>query len=114
MRRRDHALDELKRRDAFEAYIEEVADACKRLKKGKLNAEDLKKRLQKIAHAVTGGQKTDDLAKKRNEPEPPKESTIIVTEKGPEGAVPQTEAATPELKLEPPKPEAKPAKGKKA
>ena len=116
VRRRDHALDELKRRDAFEAYIEEVADACKRLKKGKLNAEELKKKLQKIAHSITGGEKTDALAKKKPDAGPAPESTIIVTEKGPEGAVPQAEAPapTPELKLEPPKVEAKPAKGKKS
>jgi DNA topoisomerase-6 subunit B len=113
VRRRDHALDELKRRDAFEAYIEEVADACKRLKKGKLNAEDLKKRLQKIAHSITGGEKTDALAKKKADPGPAPESTIIVTEKGPEGAVPAAEVKSPELKLEPPKPGAKAAKGKK-
>ncbi len=109
VRRRDHALDELKRRDAFEAYIEEVADACKRLKKGKLNAEDLKKRLQKIAHSITGGEKTDALAKKKPDAGPAPESTIIVTEKGPEGAIPEAPVASPELKLEPPKP----AKGKK-
>ncbi|HEU4338817.1 MAG TPA: DNA topoisomerase VI subunit B [Planctomycetota bacterium] len=93
VRRRDHALDELKRRDAFEAYIEEVADACKRLKRGKLNAEDLKKRLQKIAHSITGGEKTDALAKKKPDHGPAPESTIIVTEKGPEGAVPPPPAA---------------------
>ncbi|HEY3227463.1 MAG TPA: DNA topoisomerase VI subunit B [Planctomycetota bacterium] len=94
LRRRDHALDELKRRDAFEAYIEEVADACKRLKKGKLDAEDLKKRLQKIAHSVTGGEKTDALAKKKPDAGPAPESTIIVTEKGPEGAVPTHEVVS--------------------
>src|SRR5712692_937144 len=43
VRKRDRAALDLRRRDVFEAYIEEVADACKRLKKGKLDAEDLKK-----------------------------------------------------------------------
>ncbi len=100
VRKRDHALDELKRRDAFEAYIEEVADACKRLKKGKLNAEDLKKRLQKIAHSITGGEKTDALAKKKPDAGPAPESTIIVTEKGPEGAVPVVQAEAPAPKVE--------------
>ena len=95
------------------AYIEEVADACKRLKKGKLNAEDLKKRLQKIAHSITGGEKTDALAKKKPEAAPAPESTIIVTEKGPEGAIPEAPVTSPELKLEPPKLEAKVSKGKK-
>ena len=81
VRRRDRAQLELKRRDVFEAYIEEVADACKRLKKGKLDAEDLKKRLQKIAKDVTGGEKTDEIANggKKKPEEPAQESTIIVT-----------------------------------
>ena len=114
VRRRDHALDELKRRDAFEAYIEEVADACKRLKKGKLNAEDLKKRLQKIAHTITGGEKTDALAKKKSDSGPAPESTIIVTEKGAEGAVPTEVAASPPPPAETQKSlELKPVKGKK-
>src|SRR5206468_7715610 len=52
VRKRERAALELKRRDVFEAYIEEVADACKRLKKGKLDAEDLKKRLTKIAKEI--------------------------------------------------------------
>jgi len=112
VRRRDHALDELKRRDAFEAYIEEVADACKRLKKGKLNAEDLKKRLQKIAHSITGGEKTDALAKKKPVAAPPPESTIIVTEKGPEGAIPMPPAPPPKVETQKTL-ELKPAKGKK-
>jgi DNA topoisomerase-6 subunit B len=103
VRRRDRALDELKRRDAFEAYIEEVADACKRLKKGRLNSDDLKKRLQKVAHSITGGQKTDDLAKKKADSGPAPESTIIVTEKGPEGAVPHPEVASHAPKAESPK-----------
>ncbi|HTF56055.1 MAG TPA: DNA topoisomerase VI subunit B [Planctomycetota bacterium] len=110
VRRRDHALDELKRRDAFESYIEEVADACKRLKKGKLNAEDLKKRLQKIAHSITGGEKTDALAKKKAVTAPAPESTIIVTEKGAEGAVPQPEVASREPGVASQKPEEKTAK----
>lgn len=90
VRKRERAALELKRRDVFEAYIEEVADACKRLKKGKLDAEDLKKRLQKIAKDLTGGDKTDEILKKKDlqAEEPAGESTIIVTPEGVLGAVP--------------------------
>jgi DNA topoisomerase-6 subunit B len=98
IRKRERAALELKRRDVFEAYIEEVAEACKRLKKGKLDAEDLKKRLTRIAKDVTGGEKTDEILKKKGQPEeePAGESTIIITPEGAQGAVPQapaTEAA---------------------
>jgi len=91
VRKRERAALELKRRDVFEAYIEEVADACKRLKKGKLDAEDLKRRLSKIAKDITGGDKTDEILKKkdREAEEPAGESTIIITPQGAQGAVPQ-------------------------
>jgi DNA topoisomerase-6 subunit B len=93
VRRRERAALELKRRDVFEAYIEEVADACKRLKKGKLDAEDLKKRLTRIAKEITGGAKTEEILKKKGEPEEPAvESTIIVTPEGVQGAVPTAPA----------------------
>jgi DNA topoisomerase-6 subunit B len=90
VRKRERAALELKRRDVFEAYIEEVADACKRLKKGKLDAEDLKKRLQAIAKKITGGEKTDEILKKKDqEAAPAQESTIIITPEGVQGAVPE-------------------------
>ena len=91
VRKRERAALELKRRDVFEAYIEEVADACKRLKKGKLDAEDLKKRLSKIAKEITGGDKTDEILKKKDHEaeDPAGESTIIITPEGVVGAVPQ-------------------------
>ncbi|MBI3855540.1 MAG: DNA topoisomerase VI subunit B [Planctomycetes bacterium] len=94
IRKRERAALELKRRDVFEAYIEEVAEACKRLKKGRLDAEDLKKRLTKIAKEVTGGDKTDEILKKKDKQEEPAgESTIIITPEGAQGAVPQAPAA---------------------
>jgi DNA topoisomerase-6 subunit B len=94
IRKRERAALELKRRDVFEAYIEEVAEACKRLKKGKLDAEDLKKRLTKIAKDVTGGDKTDEILKKKEQQEEPAgESTIIMTPEGAQGAVPQAPVA---------------------
>ena len=125
VRKRERAALELKRRDVFEAYIEEVADACKRLKKGKLDAEDLKKRLSKIAKDVTGGDKTDEILKKKEaQEEPAGESTIIITPEGAQGAVPTApgveavHAAAPtaaEVAAEPEKPakaKAVPEKGK--
>ncbi len=101
VRRRERAQLEFRRRNVFEAYIEEVAAACRRLKKGKLDEEKLKKQLQAIAHRITGGQKTDELVNGRKEEAPPVESTIVVTPDGPEGAVPPPppaagEAAAPE------------------
>ncbi len=89
IRRRERAQMEYKRRNVFEAYIEEVAAACRRLKRGRLDEEKLKSQLQAIAHKITGGQKTDELVNGRKEKAPPAESTIIVTPEGPQGAVPQ-------------------------
>ncbi|MBI3097311.1 MAG: DNA topoisomerase VI subunit B [Planctomycetes bacterium] len=89
VRRRERAQSEFKRRNVFEAYIEEVAAACKRLKKGRLNEEDLKQRLQSIAKKLTGGERTDELLGKGESAGPvAPESTIIVTPDGVEGAVP--------------------------
>jgi DNA topoisomerase-6 subunit B len=90
VRRRDRAELEFKRRNVFEAYIEEVAAACKRLKKGKLDEKKLMKQLQTIAKKITGGEKTDELlGKGKREEAPPVESTIIVTPDGAQGAVPE-------------------------
>src|SRR5262249_23527226 len=49
LRRRERANSEFRRRNIFELYIEEVVDACARLKGGKLAKEKLKNQLQKIA-----------------------------------------------------------------
>jgi DNA topoisomerase-6 subunit B len=96
VRRRERAQSEFKRRNIFEAYIEEVADACKRLKKGKLDAEKLKKQLQAMAHKLTGGEKTDELVNgKKEEAHAPAESTIIITPEGPQGAVPAASPPSP-------------------
>jgi len=97
VRKRDRAALELKRRDIFEAYIEEVAAACKRLKKGKLDDTKLMKQLAAIAKEITGGDKTDEILKKKDQKpeEPAGESTIIVTPEGVVGAVPQAPEAAP-------------------
>ncbi len=57
LRRRERAKGEFRRRNIFELYIEEVVEACNRLKGGKLAEEKLKEQLQKIAIKRTGGAK---------------------------------------------------------
>ena len=114
VRRRERAQMEFKRRNIFEAYIEEVAAACRRLKKGKLDEEKLKKQLTAIAKTITGGEKTDEILGKKDDA-PAQESTIIVTAEGAEGAVPQAPppAEAAETKpIAPAKPVAAPKPGK--
>src|SRR5258708_12495595 len=59
LRKRERAKSEFRRRNIFELYIEEVVEACARLKGGKLAKEKLKNQLQKIPPNPTGGPKTD-------------------------------------------------------
>jgi len=85
LRRRERAAGEYRRRNIFELYIEEVAEACNRLKGGTLKTEKLKAQLQKIATSRTGGMKTDEaLGKTGGGPEGLPDS-IIVTPEGIEG-----------------------------
>jgi DNA topoisomerase-6 subunit B len=101
LRRREHAKSEFRRRNIFELYIEEVVEACHRLKGGKLPKEKLKEQLQKIASKRTGGQKTDEaLGRDGGGPEGLPFS-IIVTPEGTEGDAPviadeRSEPAPPE------------------
>jgi DNA topoisomerase VI subunit B len=88
LRRRDRAKSEFRRRNIFELYIEEVVDACNRLKGGKLPTEKLKEQLQKIAMKRTGGEKTDEILGADSGPEGLPHS-IIVTAEGPEGEAPE-------------------------
>jgi DNA topoisomerase-6 subunit B len=129
LRRREHAKSEFRRRNIFELYIEEVVEACNRLKGGKLAKEKLKDQLQKIATKRTGGEKTDALLGSKSGPEGLPDS-IIVTDEGVEGEAPivpgdqQNNLAPPqELQLEAEEPAAstrpkgtakskKPTKGK--
>jgi DNA topoisomerase-6 subunit B len=67
IRKRLHAKNEFARRNTFQRYIEEVAESCKRIKGGKLDAEKLKKQLQKIAEEITGGEETERLLNKNKE-----------------------------------------------
>ena len=88
VKRRERAQSEYRRRNIFELYIEEVVEACNRLKGGKLPTAKLKEQLHKIALKRTGGEKTDEvLGKKGGGPEGLPHS-IIVTPEGIEGEVP--------------------------
>jgi DNA topoisomerase-6 subunit B len=90
LRRRERAASEYRRRNIFELYIEEVVEACNRLKGGKLPTEKLKAQLKRIASSRTGGLKTDEtLGKTGARPEGLPHS-IIVTAEGIEGSIPPT------------------------
>src|SRR5437773_5500527 len=88
LRRQERAQSEYRRRDIFELYIEEVVDACNRLKGGKLRTKTLKEQLHKIAMTLTGGQKTNELL--GNDVGGPEglPHSIIVTPEGTEGVAP--------------------------
>src|SRR5262245_4932853 len=87
LRRRGRAQSEFRRRNIFELYIEEVAEACNRLKGGKLAVGKLKQQLQKIATSRTGGSKTDELLGKTGGGPEGLPDSIIVTAEGIEGEV---------------------------
>jgi len=92
LRRRERAKSEFRRRNIFELYIEEVVEACARLKGGKLAKEKLKGQLQKIATKRTGGSRTDEILGKDSGPDGLPHS-IIVTADGAEGDAPVIDAA---------------------
>jgi len=88
LRRRERAAGEYRRRNIFELYIEEVVEACNRLKGGKLPTEKLKAQLQKIASSRTGGSKTDETLGKTGAGPEGLPHSIIVTAEGVDGEVP--------------------------
>jgi DNA topoisomerase-6 subunit B len=94
LRRRERAQSEFRRRNIFELYIEEVVEACARLKSGKLAKEKLKAQLQKIAMKRTGGARTDEILGGDGGPEGLPHS-IIVTPEGLEGEAPVLPGAEP-------------------
>jgi DNA topoisomerase-6 subunit B len=116
LRRRERAKSEFRRRNIFDLYIEEVVEACARLKGGRLPKEKLKTQLQRIALKRTGGTRTDEILGRKSGPEGLPHS-IIVTPEGTEGEAPDlpgeaTDAAAAETSAaEPPEVEA-PARGK--
>jgi DNA topoisomerase-6 subunit B len=87
LRRRERAKTEFRRRNIFELYIEEVVEACARLKGGRLPKEKLKDQLYRIAMKRTGGAKTDEILGRNGGPEGLPHS-IIVTPDGTEGETP--------------------------
>jgi len=87
LRRRERAKSEFRRRNIFELYIEEVVEACARLKGGKLPKDKLKNQLQRIAAKRTGGARTDEILGRDGGPEGLPHS-IIVTPDGPDGEAP--------------------------
>jgi len=87
VRKKAHAKNEFERRNIFAIYIEEVAEACGRLRKG-IEPERLKKQLMKIAVHKTGGEKTDEILKKKSQQSEDLPHSIIVTPQGVEGEVP--------------------------
>ncbi|MBE7465001.1 MAG: DNA topoisomerase VI subunit B [Planctomycetes bacterium] len=100
LRKRQHAKNEFERRNTFQRYIEEVAEACRRIKGGKLDAERLKKLLQKIAEEVTGGEETDKLLNKKRSKEDDELAGIVeLTPEGLKGAVPQMSAGALDIPL---------------
>jgi DNA topoisomerase-6 subunit B len=119
LRRRERAKSEFRRRNIFDLYIEEVVEACARLKGGRLPKEKLKSQLQKIALKRTGGTRTDEILGKNSGPEGLPHS-IIVTPEGTEGEAPvlpaeSTGAPSPANGAGAPEPEAPtPRQGKAA
>jgi DNA topoisomerase VI subunit B len=91
LRRRERAKSEFRRRNIFELYIEEVVEACNRLKGGKLPKEKLKEQLQKIAMKRTGGEKTDEILGYDGGGPEGLPHSIIVTPEGMEGEAPVIE-----------------------
>ena len=100
LRRRERAASEFRRRNIFELYIEEVAEACNRLKGGKLSVEKLKAQLQKIASSRTGGMKTDETLGKTGAGPEGLPHSIIVTAEGIEGETPLTATVSEEIEIE--------------
>ena len=87
LRRRERAKSEFRRRNIFELYIEEVVEACARLKGGKLPKDKLRSQLTKIAMRRTGGARTDEILGRDSGPDGLPHS-IIVTPEGAEGEAP--------------------------
>jgi DNA topoisomerase-6 subunit B len=88
LRRRERAKSEFRRRNIFELYIEEVVEACARLKGGKLPKDKLRMQLQKIATRRTGGARTDEILNRDGGGPEGLPHSIIVTPEGPEGEAP--------------------------
>jgi DNA topoisomerase-6 subunit B len=78
VRKRQHARSEFERRNAFQRDIALVADACGRLKDGKIDVERLRKRLERTAQQITGGAETDRLLNLKKEDEEQELTDVII------------------------------------
>jgi DNA topoisomerase-6 subunit B len=107
LRRRERAKSEFRRRNIFELYIEEVVDACARLKAGKLAKDKLRDQLQAMAAKRTGGSRTDEILGRESGPDGLPHS-IIVTPDGPEGEAPAVPGAIGDTGGAPEPPQAEP------
>jgi DNA topoisomerase-6 subunit B len=95
LRRRERAKSEFRRRNIFELYIEEVVEACARLKGGKLSRDKLRAQLHRMAARRTGGARTDEILGRDGGGGPEGlPHSIIVTPEGPEGEAPALSEAT--------------------
>jgi DNA topoisomerase-6 subunit B len=94
LRRREQARSEFRRRNIFELYIDEVVEACARLKGGKLAKDRLRGQLQKIATRRTGGSRTDEILGGDGGRDGLPHS-IIVTPEGPEAEAAALPGAAP-------------------
>ena len=88
LRRRERAKSEFRRRNIFELYIEEVVEACARLKGAKLSKDKLRTQLQKIAAKRTGGARTGEILGHDGGGPEGLPHSIVVTPEGPEGEAP--------------------------
>ena len=109
LRRRERAKSEFRRRNIFELYIEEVVEACARLKGGKLAKDKLRAQLQKMAARRTGGARTDEILGKDGGGPEGLPHSIIVTPEGPEGEAPAQTGPPEASRPGPPIPPAPPA-----
>jgi DNA topoisomerase-6 subunit B len=88
LRRRERAKGELRRRNIFDLYIEEIVEACSRLKGAKLSKEKLRAQLLKIAMKRTGGARTGEILGQDGSGPEGLPHSIIVTAEGAEGEAP--------------------------
>jgi DNA topoisomerase-6 subunit B len=87
LRRRERAESAFHRRSIFDLYIEEIVQACARLKGGHLAKDTLRTQLPRMAVKRTGGSRTDVLLGRDSGPEGLPHS-IIVSPDRPEGDAP--------------------------
>jgi DNA topoisomerase-6 subunit B len=109
LRKRERAKSEFRRRNIFELYIEEVVEACARLKGGKLPKEKLRTQLQKMAAKRTGGARTDEILGRDGSGPDGLPHSIIVTPEGPDGEAPALPGDEPSDVAPPEEPRPEPA-----